>query len=57
MSRHQTAGQNHNIKVNKSFENVATNQNCIHEETKEQVKLGECLLPFNLESFVFPAAI
>jgi hypothetical protein len=64
MSRHQTTGQNHYIKVaNKSFENVAkfrylgttvTYQNCIHEV---QAKLGECLLSHSSEYFVFPSAM
>jgi hypothetical protein len=47
MSRHQTTGQNHNIKVaNKSSENAAqsrylgtavTNQNYIHEEIESRL--------------------
>jgi hypothetical protein len=50
MSRHQTRGQNHFIKVtNKSFENVTKfkyfemmlkNQNCIHEEIKSRLYSG-----------------
>jgi hypothetical protein len=50
MSRHQTTGQNHYIEVAyKSFENVerlkylgktVTNQNCIHEEIKGGINLG-----------------
>jgi hypothetical protein len=48
MSRHQTTGQNHFIRVaNKSFENVEklkylgttlTNQNCIRGEIKSKVQ-------------------
>jgi hypothetical protein len=50
MFRHQTAGQGHYIKrANKSFSNVAmfryygtmvTDQNCIHEEIKSRLNLG-----------------
>jgi hypothetical protein len=50
VSCHLTTGQNQCIKVaNKSFENVAkfiylevtlTNQNCIHEEIKSRLNLG-----------------
>jgi hypothetical protein len=28
------------------------NQNCIHEENKEQIYVGECLLSFGTKSFV-----
>ena len=34
-----------------------TNQNCMHEEIKGQIKLRECLLPLNTESCVFPFTI
>jgi len=47
MSRHQNAGQNHNLLISdKYFENVATfknlettatKQNCIHEEIKSRL--------------------
>jgi hypothetical protein len=50
LSRHQNAGQNHNIKIdNRSFENVAqfkylgttvTNQNIIEEEIKRRLNSG-----------------
>jgi hypothetical protein len=33
------------------------NLNCMHEEIKEQVELGEHLLPFGLECVVFPFAV
>jgi hypothetical protein len=67
MSRNQTAGQNHNIKLhNKSFEKVEqlkylgttlTNQNSIQEEIKSRLKFGECLLSFGAGSSVFHFAI
>lgn len=50
MSRHQRAGQNHDIKTtNRSFENLAqfqhfgttvTNQNMIKEENKRRLNVG-----------------
>jgi hypothetical protein len=49
MSRHQNVGQNHNLlTANKFFENVpmfkyleiTANQNCIHEEMKSRLNLG-----------------
>jgi hypothetical protein len=50
LSRHENAGQNHNIKIaNRSFENVAqfkylgttvTNQNLIQEEIKRRFNSG-----------------
>jgi hypothetical protein len=50
MSRHQTAGQNHNINIaNRSFENVrkfkylgttVTDQKLIHEESKSTLNSG-----------------
>ena len=33
------------------------NQNCIHEENKEQMYVGECLLSFGAESFVLQFVI
>jgi hypothetical protein len=59
MSHHQNAGQTHNfLIVTKYFKNVAkfkylrtkvTNQNCIPEEIKSRLNMGECLLPFTSE--------
>jgi hypothetical protein len=50
LSRHQNAGQNHDIKIaNRTFENVAqfrylrtkvTNQNLSEEEIKEEIEFG-----------------
>jgi hypothetical protein len=47
LSRHQNAGQNHNIKIrDRSFENVAkfgttiTNKNLIQEEIKRRLNSG-----------------
>jgi hypothetical protein len=52
MSRSQKVGQRHSIKIaNGTFEEVAE-QNWMHEE----IKSGECLLPFGSESsFLLPA--
>jgi hypothetical protein len=57
LSRHQSAGQNHNIKVgNICFENVVefiylgmtiTNQNLIHEEIKGRLNLGNACYSFD----------
>jgi hypothetical protein len=68
LSRHQTAGRNHDIKItNRSFENVAqfkylgttvTNQILIQEEIKRRMNSGnECLLPFSPEAFVFSSSV
>jgi hypothetical protein len=52
--------------VNKSLKNLARftylgmtvmNQNCIHEEIKEQFKLEECWLPFSSGYFVFSSPL
>jgi len=32
---------------------MLTNQNCLHEEIQEQIKLRVCLLPLNAECSVF----
>jgi hypothetical protein len=66
-SRDQNAGQNSNINTgNKSSEMVEQfkyfgrtlkNQNSIHEEIKSRLELGECLLSFNAEYFVFQFTI
>jgi hypothetical protein len=63
LSRHQNAGNNHDIKIgNRCFENFAqfrylgttiTNQNLVQEETE----LGQCLLPFGPEPFVLASAV
>jgi hypothetical protein len=67
VSHHQNACQNKNLLIAKiSFENVAKficletavrNQNRIHEEIKSRLNMGECLLPFSSESFVFPSPV
>jgi hypothetical protein len=54
VSRHQNVGQNHKLPIyNKFFENVAK----IDEEIKEQIKFGECLVPFCSEFLVFPCPL
>jgi hypothetical protein len=67
MSRHQNAGQNHNMKIAyRSFENVdqfnylgtaVTNQNLIQEKIKKRLNSGNALLPFSLETFIFSSAV
>jgi hypothetical protein len=64
MSCHQAAGENHNVSdlINclenvtqfKYFWTSVTNENCVHEEIKEQFKSGECLLPWCWEFFFSP---
>jgi hypothetical protein len=67
VSQDQNTGQNGNIQIgNELFETVEqfkylgttlTNQNSIHEEIKEQIEIGECLLSFCAESLVFQFTI
>jgi len=64
MSRDQNTGRNYNMKIdNSSIESVEdfkylgttlTNTNSIQEE---QIEVGECLLLFSAESFIFQFAI
>jgi len=66
MSRDQNAGRSQNMKIdNSSFGRVGefaylgtnlTNQNSIQEEIKSR-QVGECLLSFGAQSFVFQFAI
>jgi hypothetical protein len=63
MSRYPNSGQNQNIRIaNESFENVAKfkylgatlrNQDDIHDEIKNRLNSGKCLLLFSPKSFVF----
>jgi hypothetical protein len=59
LSCHHEDVQNYNLLIgSKSFENVAlrktlTTQNCIHEEVKSRLNVGECLLPFSSEFLFF----
>jgi len=63
MFREQDAGRSHFIKTeNRSFESVdefgylgtsLTHQNFIQGEIKGRPKIGECLLSYGEESFVF----
>jgi hypothetical protein len=67
MSRVQTAGRSHKIKIyNSSFERVEeskylgttlTNHYSIQEEVKSILKSGNAYLSFSVESFVFQFAI
>jgi hypothetical protein len=67
LSRHQNAWQSYDIKkANRCFENVAkfrylgttiTNQNLIQVEIKRRLNLGNVLLPFSSEPFVFLFAV
>jgi hypothetical protein len=66
-SRNQKIGQKPRVNIaNRWFGDVArfrylgttlTDLNCVHEEIKNKTKFGECLLPFDSESFVFPPAV
>ena len=67
MSQDQNAGWSYSMKTdNSSIERVEefkylgtllTNKNSIQEEIKSRLKLGECLLLFGAESFIFQFAI
>jgi hypothetical protein len=39
------------------LETTLMNRNSIHEEIKELIEVGECLLSFGAESFIFQVAI
>jgi hypothetical protein len=55
VSRHQNVGQNHNsLFVNNPLKNAA---NFHSRANEEQVKFGECLLPFCLEFCVFRTSL
>jgi hypothetical protein len=66
VSRCQKAGQKQSIKIgNRSFENVVkfkylgttlTDQNCIHEEIKSRLNLGNACY-HSVQSFVIPPAV
>jgi len=47
---YQNASQN---KKTLSFANIA-HQNYIHDEIKEQIEFGQCLLLFSPEQMIFP---
>jgi hypothetical protein len=63
LSHHQNAGQNHNLLItNESLENgenfkylgmTVTNQNCIHEEIKSRLNLGNACCHSVKNFFVF----
>jgi hypothetical protein len=67
VSRDKRAGRNHSVKIDSnSFEGVEefkylgttlTNQNCIQIEVRSRFEVGECLLSFGAEAFVFPFVI
>jgi hypothetical protein len=66
VSRCQKVGQRQSIKIgNRSFESVATfkylgttliDQNCIHEEIKSRLNLGNACY-HSVQSFVIPPAV
>jgi hypothetical protein len=67
LSRHQIAGQNHNIKIgDRSFENVAqfkylgttvTNQNLIGEEIKRRLNSGNNVKIRIYKTIIFPVIL
>jgi hypothetical protein len=63
MSVDQNPGQWHIIETEndvsrfRDLGTTLTDLNCMHEEIKSRLNMGECLLPFCSESFVFLPAV